>query len=332
MNIIELSEKFPTEFKAVRHFERIRWGKVILCPYCNHDSVSAHDWQHRHRCYKCTKAFSVTVGTQLHHTRVPLKTWLYAFSIISDAKKGISSLQLQRQLNGLDYKTVHKISIKAKQLMAMETNQTDQLEGIVEIDETYIGGKPRRVFANSKGRKKFKPYEPELDAQIAELKKGGVNFRTGKKSVAKPDFESKTGRGTNNIPVVGIVQRNGDVVAEVMRGVTYGKLKEMVKEYVVENESTLVSDQAPFYKKMDSIIDHIAINHKKMYSYKGVNTNSIESFWAIVKRGIMGQYHHVSAKYLPDYIVEFVFKYNNRKIDDMFETLVINAMKPNEYR
>ena len=328
MNVIEISEKFPTERKAVKYFEKIRWGKVIICPYCQSNKIGDHDWQHRHKCYTCRKGFSVTVGTQLHHTRVPLKTWLFAFSIISDAKKGLSALQLQRHLEGLDYKTVHKLYLKTRQLMAMETNKTNQLEGIVEIDETFIGGKPRRFSALSRTDTSLKPYVPELDKQIKELKAKGVNFRTGKKSLAKPDYESKTGKGTNNIPVVGMVQRNGDVVAEVMRTINYQKIKEFVKEYSVEKESTLISDQAPHYTKISNIIDHIAINHKKMYSYKGVNTNSIESFWAIIKRGLMGQYHHVSARHLPDYIAEFVFKYNNRKEDNMFEILVINSMKP----
>ncbi len=327
MNIIEIANKFPTERKAVMYFEKIRWGKEIKCPYCGHNSVSKHDWQHRHRCYKCTKAFSVTVKTQLHHTRVPLQKWLYAFGIISDAKKGLSALQLQRNLGGMDYKTVHKLYLKTRQLMAMDTNQPDQLKGIVEIDETYIGGKPRRFSALSRETSKIRPYEPELDEQIKELKKKGVNFKTGKKSPAKPDLVSKAGRGTNNIPVVGAVQRNGDVVAEVMNGLTHKKIKDFVQEYIKEQKSTLVSDQAPLYTRIDSIIDHIAINHKRMYSYKGVNTNSIESFWAIIKRGIIGQYHHVSTRHLPDYIAEFVFKYNNRKVDDMFETLVKNSME-----
>ncbi len=91
--------------------------------------------------------------------------------------------------------------------------------------------------------------------------------------------------------------------------------------------SSLVTDEFKSYNKMERIIDKISIEHqKKVYSYKGVNTNTIESFWAIIKRGIMGQFHHVSPKYLPNYIQEFVFKFNNRKIDDMFETLVKNSM------
>jgi len=330
MNIIELSEKFPTERKAVKYFETIRWGKKILCPYCGNDSVSDYDWQHRHRCYGCGNAFSVTVNTQLHRTRVPLKLWLFAFSLISDAKKGISTLQLQRNLKidgkPMDYKTVYKLHNTIRLLMAMETNKTDQLDGIVEIDETYIGGKLRL------GERALKEYKPQkknavLDAQIAELREKGVNFKRGKGNRAAYDLPSQ-GRNPKHTPVIGIVQRNGDVVAEVMKTITHEKLKAMVKEYVDEDNATLVSDSAKYYVKMQNIIDHIAINHKKMYSYKGVNTNSIESFWAIIKRGIMGQYHHVSPQHLPEYISEFVFKYNNRNNTNMFGILVKNSMKP----
>ena len=88
----------------------------------------------------------------------------------------------------------------------------------------------------------------------------------------------------------------------------------------------LLTDEYRGYSPMDKIIEHVKIDHQKYYSYKGINTNSIESFWAIVKRGITGQYNHVTAKYLPDYIAEFVFKYNNRKVDDMFESLVKYAI------
>jgi transposase-like protein len=325
MNLIEVSEKFPNEKAAIRHFEIARWGEVPECAYCESINITDFDSQLRRKCYKCNKTFSVTVGTYLHHTRVPLKVWLFAFSVITDAKKGISALQLSRNIK-VDYKTAFNMYAKIRELMAMETNQPDQLDGIVEIDETYVGGKPRR--GNIPSNKKFKYDLPELDEKIKELKEKGVNFKRKKGNPAKVQpYKSTGGYNPKHIPVIGIVQRDGDVVAEVMKGINQEKLKRMVEEYVEEDKATLVSDQSALYNRMDKIIDHISINHQKLYSYKGVNTNSIESFWAIIKRGIMGQYHHVSPKRLPEYVAEFVFKYNNRKEDRMFETLVINSMK-----
>ena len=104
------------------------------------------------------------------------------------------------------------------------------------------------------------------------------------------------------------------------------KLEALVKKHVDLADTLLITDTYKGYSRMKKIIEHIKIDHSKLYSYNGVNTNSIESFWAIVERGIIGQYHHVSLKYLPKYVVEFCFKYNNRNYDDMFETLVKASM------
>jgi transposase-like protein len=310
---------------VIKHFEKVRWGKDIKCPYCKKKDVSGHDAEHRRKCYDCSKTFSVTVGTELHRTRVPLKTWLFAFSVITDAKKGVSALQLQRNLS-VSYPTAFLMYRKIRELMAWETNQPDQLEGIVEMDEAYIGGKPRKPNSKWGSHPTLKKYNPKLDKRIAELKEEGVNFKRLKGNPAKIAVNPKRGRGTDNIPVVGIVQRNGDVVAEVMKYTTYNNLKDMVKKYVDEDNATLITDENKSYNKMNQIIEHIQIEHQKFYSYKGVNTNSIESFWAIIKRGIMGQFHHVTPKHLPEYIAEFVFKYNNRNKDTMFQTLVANSM------
>jgi hypothetical protein len=102
----------------------------------------------------------------------------------------------------------------------------------------------------------------------------------------------------------------------------------MVQKYVNEDETLLITDEYRGYSKIDRIIEHVKIDHQKLYSYKGINTNSIESFWAIIKRQIIGQHHQVSVKHLPKYVAEAVFKYNNRNNDDMFETLLKNAVLP----
>jgi hypothetical protein len=152
-------------------------------------------------------------------------------------------------------------------------------------------------------------------------------LKRGRGNPAKSDVNPKRGRGTDKIPVAGIVERDGNVVAQVMKHTTYRDLKALVNKYVDKEDSVMITDEFKSYNRFSDIIEHIKIDHEKLYSYKGVNTNSIESFWAIVKRGIIGQYHQVSLKYLPNYVAEFVFKYNNRKDDDMFETLVMNSMK-----
>lgn len=326
MNIIEVSNKFTNELDTTKYFEKIRWGNKIRCAYCNSNLISGRNTDDRFHCKNCNKSFSVTTNTLLHNTRLPLKTWLYSFAIVSDAKKGISAKQLERNL-GVHYETAWTIGHKIRELMIIE-NKEIELSGILEMDETYIGGKPRK-FNNGSTFESDKTYKNiELDKRIKELKQDGFRFNRKKGNSAQSDISPKRGRGTDKTPVAGIVQRDGNVIAQVMKNTTYTDLKKLVNKYVDNSESVIITDEYKAYNKFSQIIEHIKVDHQQMYSYKGVNTNSIESFWAIVKRGIIGQYHQVSLKYLPNYIAEFVFKYNNRKVDDMFETLVKNSMKP----
>ena len=325
MNIIEITNQFPDELGAIKHFERIRWGKKPKCAYCGSENISVRNADHRFNCKNCKKSFSVTTNTHLHNTRLPLKTWLYSFAIVTDAKKGVSAKQLERNI-GVHYETAWTIGHKIRSLMAIE-NKEIELSGILEMDETYVGGKPRKFNdgTTSDIRKAYKI--PQLDERIHDLKEAGIKLKRGRGNPAKSDINPKRGRGTSKIPVVGIVSRNGDVIAEVMKKTTYTDLKKLVNKFVDKDDSVMITDEYKGYNRFSEIIEHISIDHQKLYSYKGVNTNSIESFWAIVKRGILGQYHQVSLKYLPNYVSEFVFKYNNRNMDDMFETLVKNSMK-----
>jgi transposase-like protein len=325
MNIIEISKTFPDELSAIKLFEKVRWGKKPKCPYCGSVNIGGRNADFRFHCMNCKKSFSVTTNTNLHNTRLPLKTWLYSFAIVTDAKKGLSAKQLERNI-GVHYETAWTIGHKIRSLMEIENSEIE-LSGILEMDETYIGGKPRKFNDGTTSDVRTAYKLPELDERLKELKEAGIKLKRGRGNPAKSDVLPKRGRGTAKIPVAGIVQRNGNVIAEVMSKTTYTDLKKLVKKYVDTEDSLMITDEYSSYNKFSNIIEHIKIDHQKLYSYKGINTNSIESFWAIVKRGIIGQYHQVSLKYLPNYVTEFVFKYNNRKVDDMFETLVKNSMK-----
>jgi transposase-like protein len=326
MNLIDISNTFPDELSAIKYFERVRWGKKPKCAYCGSDNIGVRNVDGRFHCHNCNKSFFVTTNTNLHATRLPLKTWLFAFAIVTDAKKGVSAKQLERNI-GVHYETAWTMGHKIRSLMAIE-NKEIELSGILEMDETYVGGKPRKFNDGTTSDVRQAWKIPELDNRIKELKEAGIKLKRGRGNPAKSDVLPKRGRGTSKIPVVGIVSRNGDVIAEVMRKTSYSDLKKLVNKYVDKEDSIMITDEYKGYNRFSEIIEHIKIDHQKLYSYKGVNTNSIESFWAIVKRGIIGQYHQVSLKYLPDYVNEFVFKYNNRTNDDMFETLVKNSMKP----
>lgn len=321
MNLIEISNRFPTILDAIQFFEKYRWKKNVVCPHCESLSISPRQLDHRFKCRKCRKSFSVTTKTYLHQTHIPLRTWLFAFAVISDAKKGLSALQLQRNL-GLSYVTAFYMYHAIRDMMAEE--KIELLENVVEMDESYIGGKPRKPNIKKELTEEGKEY---LINRTTEVNNLGFDLRRKKGNTAKVDLDTKRGRGSQKlIPVTGIVQRDGAVIAEVMDSLGAKKLEAMVKKHVDLADSLLITDTYKGYARMKKIIEHIKIDHSKLYSYNGVNTNTIESFWAIVERGIMGQYHHVSIEYLPKYVVEFCFKYNNRNYDDMFETLVKASM------
>lgn len=323
MNLIELRNNFPNELSCIEYAESIRWEKGIKCVYCSSPKHGARNKDNRYHCKDCQKSFSVTVNTALHDTRLPLSTWFSAISVITDAKKGMSAKQLERNI-GVSYPTAFKMYHSLRDLMEWENPKADELSGIVEMDETFIGGKPRKMNEDDLPQKK----REDLDQRIKELKAKGFKFGRKKGNPAIADVNPKRGRGTDNIKVAGIVERNGNVVAEVMKNLTHGELKKMVEKYVDQDNSVLITDEYSGYNKMNKIIEHIRIDHESTYSYRGVNTNSIESFWAIIKRGIIGQYHSVSAKYLPNYIAEFVFKYNNRETNAiMFDILLENALQ-----
>ena len=323
MNILKIADTFPTEIEATNYFEYVRWGKKPICCHCRSKNASKRYEALYYFCNDCRRNFSVTTDTYLHNTKLSLRVWLMCFGLISDAKKGISALQLHRNL-GITAKTAWKMYHQVREIMS---DGGIQLEGIVEMDETYVGGKPRKY--QSAKYPEGMVFNEYLEDKIDKLSdRFEFDYDAPKKKALNED--AKRGRGTSKTPVVGIVQRNGNVVAEVMQKTNWKNFKAMVQKYVDMDDSVLLTDQFKAYDRFDAIIEHIKIDHTKMYSYKGLNTNSIESFWAIVKRGIMGQYHSVSDKYLPNYIDEFCFKYNNRRYDDMFETLVFNSMLPSE--
>ena len=322
MNLIQISNNFPAELDAVRYFEQFRWGKKPACPYCGSLSIGERNKDLRWHCKDCFKSFSVTTNTNLHNTRLPLKSWLYAFAVVSDAKKGISSKQLERNL-GVHYETAWTMYHKIRDLMTIE-NDGVSLNDIVELDTTQIDVSMRKCQVESKGT----PARiPELDKEI-EKYKGQFKFKEGEYKKPCKVGKQKTGLGASQMKIGGIVERDGNVVAHVIQNTGFAELKKLVNKQVVKSrkETVLLTDQSSGGKKFQSVMNHIIIDHSKIYSYKGLNTNTIESFWAIIQRQIIGQHHHVDIEYLDKYVAETVFKFNNRKKDDMFETLVKLSM------
>jgi len=275
MNIVRIYELFPTEADCINHLEKVRWRGKPACPYCQSQNTTPAPKEQRHHCNICNTTFSVTIQTIFHHTHLPLQKWFLAVSLILNAKKGLSSRQLSRDLQ-VNKDTAWRIAMKIREAMSQH-QQRELLTGIVEIDEAYIGGKPRKGCPS--------------------------------------DTNHKRGRGTDKTPVVGMVERNGSVKAKVMKkgDLTAKKLSALVRANVDIKTSTLMTDEYTGYVHLKRLAEHHTINHKVWYVDGNIHTNSIESFWAILKRGIVGQFHKVSLKHLPKYIDEFCYRYNNRK-------------------
>jgi transposase-like protein len=292
MNIIQIFQQFPTQESCINHLEQKRWAGVPVCPYCESTNTYKAKDRLRHHCNGCRKSFSVTIGTIFHDTRLPLQKWFLAISLMLNAKKGISSRQLARDLE-LPVKTAWSLSHRIRNAM-----QEDQglLSGIVEMDETYIGGKPRK-----------------------EAKK---------KDKDDDDKGSPRGRATKKECVVGMIERGGKVKAgNVSKDELKAKdLQELVRQNINTSNSILMTDEYRGYYGMNKVVKHFKINHSKEYARGSIHTNSIESFWAIVKRGMVGQFHKVSKKYLNRYLDEFCWRFNNRDNESNFDDLLGNML------
>lgn len=299
MNIFEFFKEFSHNDKALAYLESIRWKDGVICPYCKSDKTCKHVEKSKTRwqCWNCKKSFAVTVGTIFHRTHVDLSKWFLLITLMINAKKGLSACQAARDI-GMRRPTVWSMMHRIRKAMA--TDQMDLLKGIVEMDECYIGGKPR---------KEVKKNDDSDDDHLPQ---------------------NKRGRGTNKTPVVGIVERKGNVKTQEFNGIklTAKNLMELVRKSVDTENSTLMTDEYKGYNKMNTIIDHKAIFHAYEYVNGDVHTNTIESFWAILKRGIIGQFHKVSKQYLQNYLNEFEYRYNNRKQDNnvTFKNLIIRMI------
>lgn len=291
MNTIDIIKTFGTEDACVEYLCNLRWHKEPKCPYCrstNTGKKAEKNRRSRLQCRACHKSFSPTVNTIMHKTKVPLFKWFLAVSLLTEAKKSISSRQLARHL-ALPVKTAYGMAQKIRK--GMLGTQSPILKGIIEIDETYIGGKPRYNNAQN---------------------------------------TAKRGRGTDKQMVVGMVEREGDVATIVPKGNKYtGKeVRNLILENVHIEGSKIISDDYSVYNKVPRYIDHDSVNHSAREYVRGMtHTNTIEGFWSLVKRAWYGTHHNYSKKYLPLYIAESQFKYNYRNDDKlMFKDTLISLL------
>ena len=151
MNMVKIYELFPTNDDSIAHIEKVKWDDTPICPYCkSSNQTPLKSEKKRYHCNNCNTSFSVTVGTIFHHTRLPLQKWFVAISLVVNAKKGLSARQLGRDIN-VNKDTAWRMTMKIRDAMS-QVEQRNLLSGIVEADETYIGGKPRKGGGFNRGR------------------------------------------------------------------------------------------------------------------------------------------------------------------------------------
>jgi len=296
MNLQQLHKKLGTQEKAIAYLEKLRWDKKPKCVFCNSDNVKKRKNSFRWHCNKCNKDFSVLMGTIFEGTRLELPKFFEIMFLMINAKMGISASEIARNV-GIKYQTAwfacHKIRC------AMIDNEL-KLEGMVEFDEAYIGGKKR------------KPNKSEFNK--ANLGAGSVT--------------TKRGRGTHKTPIVGAVEKKGRVYVKIIEKLTGRNLLAMLKSKVNTDESIVITDGFKGYNQFDNAVEHITIKHSEGYG-KGIKTiNTIEGYWSLIKNGIKGSYRVISKKYLPFYLAEFSYKYNNRHLQkNALDEMLKNAVK-----
>jgi len=311
MTFMQLVEKFPTQEKIVEYFLTIRYSDGVKCNHCKSDKVHARSESIKiFHCNNCKNSFSPFKDTIFEKSSTDLRKWLYAIHLFLNGKKGISGMQLQREI-GVTYKTAWRMLQQIRLAMG-NAEQKEFFNTIVEIDETYIGGKPRK--SNQRNKKN--------DSN------GGDDGANSNQPL------SKRGRGTSKLPVVGVIDRsNKQVYARVAQSndkgqkLTAKQLIEILKTVSKqENNNVIMTDEFRGYDPLvrNNFI-HLRVDHSKAFSDGDIHTNNAESFWAILKRAVYGIYHHVSVKYLQRYVDEFCFRWNNRD-KDMFRMVLTQSV------
>jgi transposase-like protein len=285
IDLCELIDRFGNDQKCRNYLEHLRWPHGVECPNCGSDKVSSILKRDQYDCDSCRHQFSVTAGTIFHDTHLPLTKWFLATYLLCQSKKGMSAHQLHRMLK-IHYRTAWYLFHRIRH--AVEQATEPKLDGICEVDETYVGGK-----------------------------KIGQGVYAGKRAKEV---------------VIGIRERKGPLRFFHAEDAKSGTLAKYIRENISGTVSVIVTDDFVTYpsalRKAEIPADkHKVVNHSaKQYVVGDFHTNSVESAFSLLKRGIVGTWHKVSAKHLPAYLDEMTWRFNNRKNPFLFRDTMLRLL------
>jgi transposase-like protein len=289
VNLCTLIEQFNSEDRCRAYLEALRWADEVLCPRCESNKISQIVKRNQYDCDACRYQFSVTAGTVFNDSHLPLWQCFLCTYLLCESKKGMSANQLSRTL-GISYKTAWYLCHRIRS--AMREVNPEPLGGIVEMDETFVGGKHLKWKGNGRGH-----HQREKDI------------------------------------VIGIKQRGGQLRFFKAEDVKSGTLAKFIRENIRQDVDVIMTDEWGAYPKavMEAGINgrkHETVNHSKhVYVDGDVTTNGIESAFSLLKRGIIGSWHKVSAKHLPAYLDEMTFRFNNRDNPFLFRDTMTKLLE-----
>ena len=287
VNLCALIEQFGSKDKCREYLEALRWPDKVRCPRCNAEKTSQIVKRNQFDCDACRYQFSVTAGTIFNDSHLPLWKWFLCVYLLCESRKGMSANQIKRTL-GISYKTAWYLCHRVR--AAMKEVNPEPLDGIVEMDETWVGGK----YRGPDGRRN----------------------RTANKEI-----------------VVGIKQRGGELRFFHAKDVKSGTLAKYIKENVSSEAEIIMTDEwnaHPGVVRQSGIkgLEHKTVNHHAgVYVDGDITTNGIESACSLLKRGIVGSWHKISAKHLSAYLDEMTFRFNNRNNPYLFRDTLLKLIE-----